>query len=266
VAATGDSKSLSQERYERFADGYVTSQTHATGQDLVRLVEIAQPEPVWAVLDVATGGGHTALRFAPHVARVTATDITPRMLEKARAFVRDSGVENVTFELADAETLPFEGATYDLVTCRIAPHHFPDAARFVSESVRVLVPGGLLLVQDHLLPEEETAARSVDGFERLRDPSHNRAFSESEWVGMFRAGGLQVEHTEQIVKRHQFMDWAKRQGCTLGTITGLERMMADAPAAVLEWLQPRDFGTAAASFANRHIIISGRKNQRGQQG
>lgn len=265
MATSGDSKSLSQERYERFAEGYVASQTHAKGHDLVRLVEIAQPQPDWTVLDVATGGGHTALRLAPHVARVVATDITPRMLEKARAFVREKGVENVSFEPADAEALPFEGATFDLVTCRIAPHHFPDPARFVSESARVLVPGGLLLVQDHLLPEDEAAARSVDGFERLRDPSHNRAYSESEWVGMFQAAGLQVEHTGQIVKRHRFMAWAKRQGCTAETIAGLERMMADASDAVLEWLQPRDFGTAGASFANRHILISGRKNQQGQQ-
>jgi ubiquinone/menaquinone biosynthesis C-methylase UbiE len=266
VVATGDSKSLSQERYGRFADGYVTSQTHATGQDLVRLVEIAQPKPDWNVLDVATGGGHTALRFAPYVAGVTATDITPRMLEKARAFVGSSGLGNVTFGLADAEALPFEGATFDLVTCRIAPHHFPDTARFVSESVRVLVPGGLLLVQDHLLPEDKAAARTVDRFERLRDPSHNRAYSESEWVGMFRAAGLQVDHTEQIAKRHQFTAWAERQDCTAETIARLECMMRDASEAVLGWLQPRDFGTAGASFANRHIIILGRKNQPGQQG
>ena len=74
-----DSKKLSEERYTQYAEGYVTSQTHAKGADLERLVAIAQPQPDWTVLDVATGGGHTALRFARHVAQVTASDLTERM-------------------------------------------------------------------------------------------------------------------------------------------------------------------------------------------
>jgi len=73
----------SQERFGRFAQAYVTSQAHAQGNDLDRLTELAQPEPDWIALDIATGGGHTALRFAPLVERVFATDITPKMLHAA---------------------------------------------------------------------------------------------------------------------------------------------------------------------------------------
>jgi ubiquinone/menaquinone biosynthesis C-methylase UbiE len=241
------------------AEGYVRSQTHAKGQELARLLEIARPQPDWLVLDVATGGGHTALKFAPYVSRVTATDITSRMLEKAETFVRENGVRSVEFGLADAEYLPFESELYDLVTCRIAPHHFPDPASFVREGARVLRRGGLLLVQDHVLPEDEDAARYVDGFERLRDPSHNRAYSEREWVGMYRAAGLAVEHTEQILKEHQFIAWAERQNCGEETVAELVRMIDDAPEAVVAWLQARDFGTPRASFVNHHLMISGRK-------
>ena len=75
-----DSKSLSQERFGKFAEDYVTSQSHASGYDLDRLVEIANPQADWLMLDIATGGGHTALKFAPHVRQVIATDITPKML------------------------------------------------------------------------------------------------------------------------------------------------------------------------------------------
>ena len=56
-----DSKALSEERYAKFAQGYVSSPSHAKGYDLDRLVEIAQPKPHWEALDIATGGGHTAL-------------------------------------------------------------------------------------------------------------------------------------------------------------------------------------------------------------
>ena len=84
MSESQDSKALSQARYSRFAEGYITSETHARGSDLDRLLEIVQPQPQWQALDIATGGGHTALKFAPHVAHVIASDLTPRMLEKAR--------------------------------------------------------------------------------------------------------------------------------------------------------------------------------------
>ncbi len=256
-----DSKALSQERYTQYAQGYVTSKAHAKGAELERLLEIARPQPDWVALDVATGGGHTALAFAPHVTRVVATDLTLRMLEKAEAHVTSQGVTNVVFRPADAEDLPFEDETFDLVTCRIAPHHFPDCARFVQECARVLRAGGLLLVQDHVLPYDEAAARAVDDFERLRDPSHNRAFDEGEWRGMFEDAGLTVEHTEQIVKRHAFLDWAQRQGCSPETIEQLIEMVRNGPAIVTDWMQPQAWDTPEATFANHHIIIAGRKGK-----
>jgi len=235
---------------------------------MARLVEIARPQPGWVVLDVATGGGHTALAFAPHVMRAVATDLTPRMLEKAEAHITSQGVTNVEFRTADAEDLPFDDETFDLVTCRIAPHHFVDCAQFVREGARVLrspepvegKPGGLLLVQDHVLPDDEEAARAVDDFERLRDPSHNRAFDESEWRGMFEDAGLAVEHIEQIVKRHAFLDWAQRQGCAPEVVEQLTAMMQQAPATARDWMQPQDWGTPEATFANHHVLIAGRKS------
>ncbi len=259
MTARVDARSLSQERYSRLANGYVTSSTHARGAELERLVEIAQPQPHWLVLDVATGGGHTALRFAPRVARVIATDITPNMLRSARAHIARRGVENVAFDMADAEDLPFADGMFDLVTCRIAPHHFPDASRFVREAARVLRGDGLLLVQDHLLPEDREAAGYIDAFERLRDPSHNRAFKASEWLAMAEDGGLEVDHTERVVKRHGFLAWAERQQCAPETVERLASLIEQAPPAVVEWMEPRDWGTPDASFANDHIILVARK-------
>ena len=257
-----DSSSLSRLRFSRFAQGYVTSETHAKGEELDRLVEIAQPQPDWFVLDIATGGGHTALKFAPLVAQVVATDITPKMLAVAREFLTSQGAKNVTFELADAEDLPFEAEKFDLVTCRIAPHHFANCYRFVREGTRMLKPGGLLLVQDHLSPEDEQCARYVNAFQRLRDPSHNRSYSESEWISMCQKAGLEVEHTEHITKRHEFLPWVERQGCTPEVIQRLISMVEDAPPAVVEWMQHQDFGTPKATFIDRHIIIAGRKKKK----
>jgi ubiquinone/menaquinone biosynthesis C-methylase UbiE/catechol 2,3-dioxygenase-like lactoylglutathione lyase family enzyme len=256
-----DSKQLSRQRYTQFAEGYITSETHATGTDLDRLVEIARPQATWHVLDVATGGGHTALKFAPHVAQVTATDLTPRMLQKAERFIQAQGVENIRYQQADAESLPFDAGMFDLVTCRIAPHHFPDPFKFVQEAIRVLKPGGLLLVQDHVLPDDPHTADYVDAFEKLRDPSHNRAYAEYEWRGMFLDTGLTVEHTEQLTKRHAFVDWAGRQGCDDATVARLTVLLARAPAPAGDWMQPHAVGTPEASFVNHHLIIAGRKDE-----
>lgn len=248
-----------QDRFGRFAQRYVTSQGHAQGSDLDILVAAAAPQPDWVALDIATGGGHTALRLAPHVARVVATDLAPGMLAAAETHLRAQGLKNVTFELADAQDLPFESEQFDLVTCRIAPHHFSDCPQFVREAARVLRSGGTLVVQDHVLPTDETAARYIDAFERLRDPSHNRAYSLEEWTEMFLDAGLRVTLTEQVTKKHGFLSWAERQDCTPETIDELIGMVQDAPPAAFEWMQPHDFGTREATFVNQHLIIAGRK-------
>ncbi len=254
-----DAKALSKARYSAFAQGYVESKTHAEGADLDLLLALAQPQPDWVVLDVATGGGHTALKFAPHVARVVASDLTPNMLAAAEKFITSKAMHNVDFREADAENLPFEAGQFDLVTCRIAPHHFPDVPRFVAEAMRVLKPGGLLLVQDQMLPSDLYDGGYVDAFEKLRDPSHHRAFSEAEWTGIFQQAGLTVERTEQVIKRHDFVSWAVRQGCTPATLHQLESLLRLAPPEVAAWLDATEVGTPQATFVNHHLLIAGRK-------
>ncbi len=260
MASSDDVKAQAQARFARFAQGYVTSKTHAEGDDLERLLELAQPQPDWLALDVATGGGHTALKFAPHVARVVASDLTLPMLQAARTFMTGQRVSSVVYSLGDAENLPFAAGVFDLVTCRIAPHHFPDCFRFVQECARVLQPGGRLLIEDHIAPEDERAARYIDAFERLRDPSHVRAFADYEWRGMFLDAGLSVTHSERFVKSgSKLVPWAERQGCAPDVVERLQVMLAQAPSAVAEWLNPQCVGTADAAFDHNYIIILGTK-------
>ena len=72
-------KSLVQQQFGAHAAAYSTSTVHAKGASLARLVELVKPQPDWRALDIATGSGHTAAAFAPHVSRVTASDITGEM-------------------------------------------------------------------------------------------------------------------------------------------------------------------------------------------
>lgn len=254
-----DPQSLARERFSRFAAAYVSSANHASGPDLEHLLVMAQPEPHWRVLDVATGGGHTALTFAPFVAGVVASDLAPAMLAQAEAHIRAQGVNNVTFREAAADDLPFDDEQFELVTCRIAAHHFPDALRFMQESARVLRPGGLLLLQDQMLPVHRPSAAWVDDLERRRDPSHNRAYSETGWRRLFARAGLRVEQGAPVVKRHNLPDWARRQGNDDAAIARLEAMLREAPTPARLWFAPRDPGTPAASFLIRQVQLAGRK-------
>ena len=251
--------SLSQQRFGEHAQNYVTSQTHAKGADLDRLLELAQPRPYWHVLDVATGGGHTALKFAPHVARVVASDLTPQMLKAAEAHITGKGITNVEFKEARAEHLPFDSNAFDLVTCRIAPHHFDDVAQFVKEAARVVRPGGLVLVQDQQMPEDPVIGGYVEAFEKLRDPSHNHALTETEWRAAFEGAGLTLQTVETIAKSHSFDEWTTTQHVLPSTKACLAALIAAAPPAAVEWLHPCDFGTPEATFVNIHIILVGRK-------
>jgi ubiquinone/menaquinone biosynthesis C-methylase UbiE len=254
-----DPKAQSRERFSQYAQNYVTSSGHAKGDELSHLVEIAAPQPDSLALDIATGGGHTALKFAPHVRRVIATDYAPTMLGTARTFIESKGASNVLFVPADAENLPFAANVFDLITCRIAPHHFPDIFRFVMEAVRALKPGGMLLVQDLTVPDDERAARYVDSFERLRDPSHVRCYAEYEWRGLYLDAGLTVEHTEQYRRPANMLEWARHQGSSDYVIERLRVLMVQAPDAVKEWLNIRCAGTADATFDHVYVIIAGKK-------
>src|SRR5450759_419587 len=117
-----DSDKLIQQQFGAHASGYATSAVHAQGASLARLVELTQPQRDWMVLDVSTGAGHTALAFAPRVARVIASDLTPQMLDAARKLASGRGITNIEFKPADALVLPFDDDTFDLVTNRIALH------------------------------------------------------------------------------------------------------------------------------------------------
>lgn len=194
-----------------FADrvaGYRTSPGHASGPDL-EAVAAAVAGTAGPVLDVATGAGHTALRVAATDRWVVATDAAVPMVAATRSAATGRRLP-VVVAAAAACALPFPAGVFGAVTCRIAPHHFTDVPAAVAEMARVVRPGGTVVIEDSVAPEEPTAAAALDDIERWRDPTHVRTLTADQWRRTVEGAGLRVLAVSRHPKRHDLAAWLAR--------------------------------------------------------
>ena len=255
-----DAKTQVQDYFSRTAESYVASFSHRAGDDLQRLIELGEWDASQRALDIATGGGHTALAVAPHVGQVAVTDLTPRMLEKAREFILQQGITNAVFQIADAEQLPFEDASFERVTCRIAAHHFPDVAQFVREVARVLKTGGLFLLIDCMAPSDVRLDVFDNRLEKWRDPSHGRSRTPEEWQAFFQQAGLTIEQQEFFRKSHDYADWTARSQMPDSEKARLQRFILESDEPVQRYFEVKCTADGQLeSFTNDFILLKGRK-------
>jgi ubiquinone/menaquinone biosynthesis C-methylase UbiE len=205
-------KDATRRQFGRMAPAYAASPTHARGADLARLVELLSPRPEWLVLDVASGAGHTAVAVAQRVHHVMAVDLAPEMAREAAELAARKGIANLTARVMDVEALEFEDARFDAVTSRIAPHHFHNIAKALSEMARVTRPGGRLVLEDNCSPADPDLDSWLDRLERLRDPTHVRSYNEAEWTRMLDAAGFAIEGLEFYRRTEAVADWLDRAG------------------------------------------------------
>jgi SAM-dependent methyltransferase len=170
------------------AAAFRESPTHREGADLDLLVEWCEPSHDVSALDVATGGGHVARRLRAAGCTVVSVDPAPGMEPDV---------------IAPAEALPFEDGSFDVVTCRIAAHHFADVRQAVAEMARVT--RRLVVIEDNVFVDER-----VEEAERLRDPTHVRCYSEDEWRQLLTGAGLEVEQVQRFERRPNLEEWLAR--------------------------------------------------------
>jgi SAM-dependent methyltransferase len=170
------------------ADAFRKGATHREGPDLDLVVEWCEPGDGVTVLDVATGGGHVARRLREEGCTVITVDPAPGMRPDV---------------VSRAEEIPFADGSFDVVTCRIAAHHFEDVHAAVGEMARVT--RRLVVIEDNVFVDER-----VEEAERLRDPTHVRCYSEEEWKQLLRDSSLEVAEIEHFERRPVVEDWLAR--------------------------------------------------------
>jgi SAM-dependent methyltransferase len=196
---------------------------HRAGDDLDLVVEWCEPGAGVQALDVATGGGHVARRLRERGCDVVTLDPAPGM----RADV-----------LARAEDIPFADDSFDVVVCRIAPHHFEDIRAAMGEMARV--SSDRVVVEDTLY-----ASNAVEEAEKLRDPTHVRSYTEAEWRDLFAAAGLVVEEAALFEKRRPVAGWLERTGCVGSDADRVRELLGDA--------------LVDGDYVDRKLVLRGRK-------
>ncbi len=196
-----------RDQFSQHADYYAQSSAHAKGDTLDVILDFADPKGTEQTLDVATGTGFTAFALAPKVAHVVATDLTPEMVVKAAELAQEQAIKNVVFSVAAAESLPFTDASLDLVTCRLAPHHFQDVPAFLNEVYRVLRTDGLFCLTDSVSPESEELITWQNRVETLRDNSHVYGYPPSQWDTMITDVGFSLEKTAHVRNAQMSFLW-----------------------------------------------------------
>jgi ubiquinone/menaquinone biosynthesis C-methylase UbiE len=227
-------------RFGAAAANYAASNVHSGGPNLDAMLERAALTGRERVLDVGCGAGHTALAFAPHVAEVVALDMTEEMLAEAARLAAKRGLANVSFRRGFAEELPFPDDAFDVVTSRFCAHHYADPVRATAEVARVLRAGGRYLLVDAVALENPVQDTYLQALEVLRDPSHVRDYSTSQWLAMFAAAGFEAMPLAQWKLRLEFEPWLARIGTPRSLAEGIRSLMDAAPREVREALELSD--------------------------
>jgi ubiquinone/menaquinone biosynthesis C-methylase UbiE len=251
-----------QEQFDRQAAHYNAQWNRWSEGSLRWLLEHAHASPADRLLDVATGTGFTAMAFAPLVAEVAGVDVSGGMLAKAREQVRNAGLRNVRFEQGAAESLPFQDASFDLVTCRVAPHHFISVPKFLAEVRRVLTPGGRFLLADTTVPDEPREAGVWQNrVELLRDPSHMRNYSPSEWRAFVEDAGLTIEAIGTAQEQHPIMlgAWMEKGGCQGHAAAEVVREFASAPREAREAFRIEPQAGGGVHFQWLRVVLAATK-------
>ena len=244
-----------QKQFGRTAAAYVDSPNHARGEDLDRVVALATEHGGDRIVDVGTGVGHTLRRVAPHFRAAVGVDATREMLEAGAGVLAGAGVTSALLVQADATALPIASRSVDVVTSRLAAHHFSDAAAAFREIARIVRPGGLFVLVDNYAPDDGELDRFINEIETLRDPSHVRNHTVGGWREQLERAGMRTTvDSDAAVTKLTTENWLERSQTPPDRAEEVRRRLRTASLAAVETFQ-----ITPTTFAVRKLILIGRK-------
>ena len=158
------------------------------------------------LLEVTAGTCACGRSFAPLVQTVVCLDATVPMLQIGQQEADKEDLSNMVFVKGYAEELPFLDNSFDIVFSRLAFHHFTDVTAAFSEMVRVLKPGGKLVMID-MDAADELLRKTEDEIETQRDPSHVKNLSKAEMLSLYEKHGLAIEKCETTEMPQRLENW-----------------------------------------------------------
>jgi ubiquinone/menaquinone biosynthesis C-methylase UbiE len=141
MSMTIELEAIKEKQQKTWASGnyaVIGNQLVIMGERLFEAVDVHSGQKV---LDVATGSGNTAISAARRYCDVTGIDYVPELIEQAKERAGAEGLE-ITFEVGDAENLPYPDASFDVVLSTVGVMFAPDQEKTASELLRVCKPGG----------------------------------------------------------------------------------------------------------------------------
>jgi SAM-dependent methyltransferase len=218
-----------RDEFAHQADSFARSPTMTLAETLGVLVDLVPEDPEARWVETACGPGLIARAIASRVGSVVGIDLTPAMIEKARADAAAAGDENVSFEVGDATALDLPDDSLDGAITRFSLHHIPAPIRVLEEMRRVVKPGGYVVVSDFVTDDDGASAAWQEGIERLRDPSHWALLTPSRIAALGERVGLEPDQERVVPFEIDFEEWLNRSSGGSVNAELIERLRAEAP-------------------------------------
>ncbi len=213
--------SLVSQTFNRLAPAFPSLSVHEKiqiekqqGEQLQRLRQLfkfASLPPDLSIIDIGTGVGLLALELAQDGAsEVIGVDISTSMLESAEYLRLTKGTppaQRVSYRLAPANLLPFVDARFDAAVYHTLLHHSQKPAAILQETLRVLKPGGVLIMAELVGSEDPVKRATYDAIEERRNPAHVQMRSVEQLRKLITVAGFTIEAEKGITFERNLEEW-----------------------------------------------------------
>ena len=213
-------------QFTKQSEAYANTEQAKDERAMRWLVSLLDIKPDYLGFDLACGPGVLTCALAETCKSVVGLDATESLLDMARQRAKQGRLDNVTFLAGDVNELDYD-EVFDVITCRAAFHHFERPNDVAQRLRRALKPDGVLMIADTIADEDEERARAHNAIERLCDPTHVAALSQSQFETVFKECDLNVRRCIRSELSYDLEGWIDHGGPSSEVAERIRKMMAE---------------------------------------